>query len=138
MQTIAHLQSKPAQKFSHGQALAPGALQGGEHQNAVTGLHLHAVFVHRQDLTHSARATRLGVSGPDLEAVVAARGLGARKRIEGAHAALDLVITDEVMPRMSGSQMAAEILGSRPDLPIGVVTCLTGGVFFIWMMARRR
>ncbi|WP_156377018.1 MULTISPECIES: PAS domain-containing sensor histidine kinase [unclassified Brevundimonas] len=53
--------------------------------------------------------------------------IGAASATEGleaarAHAALDLVITDEVMPRMSGSQMAAEILGSRPDLPIGVAT----------------
>ncbi|HWQ87619.1 PAS domain S-box protein [Brevundimonas sp.] len=50
--------------------------------------------------------------------------LSAKEGLEaaGAHAELDLVITDEVMPRMSGSQMAAEILRSRPDLPIGIVT----------------
>ena len=35
---------------------------------------------------------------------------------------IDLVITDEVMPKMSGSQMAARMLEARPDLPIGVVT----------------
>ncbi|MGZ9100211.1 MAG: ATP-binding protein, partial [Brevundimonas sp.] len=35
---------------------------------------------------------------------------------------IDLVITDEVMPRMSGSQMAMEMLKARPDLRIGVVT----------------
>ncbi|MDI1327076.1 MAG: PAS domain S-box protein [Brevundimonas sp.] len=38
------------------------------------------------------------------------------------HPDIDLVITDEVMPRMSGSQMAVEMLKTRPDLPIGVVT----------------
>lgn len=35
---------------------------------------------------------------------------------------IDLVITDEVMPKMSGSQMAARMLEIRPGLPIGVVT----------------
>jgi iron complex transport system permease protein len=32
----------------------------------------------------------------------------------------------------------ARVVMAPEDLPIGVVTCLTGGVFFIWMMARRR
>jgi len=35
---------------------------------------------------------------------------------------IDLVITDEVMPKMSGSQIAAEMLDSRPGLSIGIVT----------------
>jgi iron complex transport system permease protein len=32
----------------------------------------------------------------------------------------------------------ARVVMAPEDMPIGVVTCLTGGVFFIWMMARRR
>lgn len=32
----------------------------------------------------------------------------------------------------------ARVVMAPEDLPIGVVTCLTGGVFFIWMMAKRR
>jgi iron complex transport system permease protein len=32
----------------------------------------------------------------------------------------------------------ARVVMAPEDMPIGVVTCLTGGIFFIWMMARRR
>ncbi|MDP3802198.1 PAS domain-containing sensor histidine kinase [Brevundimonas sp.] len=53
-----------------------------------------------------------------VAAASAADGLEAVRRT----AEIDLVITDEVMPKMSGSQMAAEILKARPGLPIGVVT----------------
>jgi PAS domain S-box-containing protein len=54
--------------------------------------------------------------------VVAA--VSAKEGIEAAErdADIDLVITDEVMPRMSGSQMATRMLKTRPDLRIGVVT----------------
>ncbi|WP_332661082.1 hybrid sensor histidine kinase/response regulator [Brevundimonas sp.] len=53
--------------------------------------------------------------------------IGAESAKEGLKALqrdsrIDLVITDEVMPRMSGSQMAGRMLESRPGLPIGVVT----------------
>jgi len=60
-----------------------------------------------EDLGHTVIALNSSV-----EAVDAARRDGA----------IDLVITDEVMPRLSGSQMAVAILASRPDLPIGIVT----------------
>ncbi|KQY89541.1 PAS domain-containing sensor histidine kinase [Brevundimonas sp. Root1423] len=48
----------------------------------------------------------------------ARQGLAAAQKDPG----IDLVITDEVMPRMSGSEMAGRMLESRPGLPIGVVT----------------
>ncbi len=32
----------------------------------------------------------------------------------------------------------ARVVVAPEDMPIGVVTGLTGGVFFIWMMSRRR
>lgn len=48
----------------------------------------------------------------------AKQGLEAARR----DPAIDLVITDEIMPKMSGSQMAGRMLETRPCLPIGVVT----------------
>ena len=33
---------------------------------------------------------------------------------------------------------AARVVMAPEDMPIGVVTGLIGGVFFIWMMAQRR
>ena len=53
-----------------------------------------------------------------IAAASAKEGLNEVRR----HPDIDLVITDEVMPRMSGSQMAVEMLRTKPDLPIGVVT----------------
>ncbi|WP_332640583.1 hybrid sensor histidine kinase/response regulator [Brevundimonas sp.] len=60
-----------------------------------------------EDLGHSVIAAESAKEG--LEA--------ARRDLD-----IDLVITDEVMPKMSGSQMAGRILESRPGLPIGMVT----------------
>jgi CheY-like chemotaxis protein len=37
-------------------------------------------------------------------------------------AAVDLVITDQVMPHLTGSQLAGELLKIRPDLPIVICT----------------
>lgn len=53
-----------------------------------------------------------------IAATSAREGLEAMRRQPD----IDLVITDEVMPKMSGSQMAARMLEARPDLPIGVLT----------------
>ncbi|HDL98144.1 MAG TPA: response regulator, partial [Desulfobacteraceae bacterium] len=36
--------------------------------------------------------------------------------------AFDLVITDQTMPEMTGVQLAGELLGIRPDLPIILCT----------------
>jgi iron complex transport system permease protein len=37
-----------------------------------------------------------------------------------------------------GADAAARVVLAPEDLPIGVVTGLCGGLFFIWLMARRR
>jgi DNA-binding NtrC family response regulator len=39
--------------------------------------------------------------------------------------AFDLVITDQVMPRITGSQLAKEILNIRPEMPIILTTGYT-------------
>jgi PAS domain S-box-containing protein len=40
----------------------------------------------------------------------------------------DLVVTDQMMPKMTGTQLAKEILHLRPDLPIILYTGFTGDV----------
>ena len=35
---------------------------------------------------------------------------------------IDLVLTDQVMPRMTGAQLAAEVAGLKPDLPVAIAT----------------
>jgi DNA-binding NtrC family response regulator len=45
------------------------------------------------------------------------------RRLE-ADAAIDLVVTDVVMPPMTGWELAAEVKARRPQLMVGVVTGL--------------
>jgi CheY-like chemotaxis protein len=42
--------------------------------------------------------------------------------ILGAGAAVDLVITDQAMPGMTGTELAAEIRAAWPDLPVIIAT----------------
>jgi signal transduction histidine kinase/CheY-like chemotaxis protein len=50
--------------------------------------------------------------------------LSARKALEilRAGTAVDVVVTDQAMPGMTGTELAAEIRGSWPDLPVLLVT----------------
>ena len=43
-------------------------------------------------------------------------------RVEADPHAFDLVITDMIMPKMTGSELAARMLEIRPDLPIILAT----------------
>jgi PAS domain S-box-containing protein len=49
-------------------------------------------------------------------------GITALKRFAGDPAAFDLIITDMVMPDMTGDLLAKEILALRPDMPIIMCT----------------
>ena len=45
-----------------------------------------------------------------------------RSRCSQAHPDVDLVITDQVMPKIVGSQLAAMIEKEWPDLPVVIAT----------------
>lgn len=48
--------------------------------------------------------------------------IDALKVFQAQHARLDLVITDQTMPHMTGPDLAKEILKIRPDIPIILIT----------------
>jgi signal transduction histidine kinase len=49
-------------------------------------------------------------------------GVEALERFRAAPSAYDLVVTDQIMPRMSGADLAREMLAIRPELPIIICT----------------
>jgi signal transduction histidine kinase/CheY-like chemotaxis protein len=53
--------------------------------------------------------------------VLAGGGADALRRLD-EDAAIDLVLTDLVMPAMSGWELATAVKGRRPGLPVGVIT----------------
>ncbi|MCP4642017.1 MAG: PAS domain S-box protein, partial [bacterium] len=54
--------------------------------------------------------------------------LEALEAFRGAPEDYDLAITDQIMPQMTGMELAAELLTVRPDLPVVLVTGFSGGV----------
>jgi two-component system, cell cycle sensor histidine kinase and response regulator CckA len=56
------------------------------------------------------------------EAVATAESLRALQLFRQDPNGFDVVITDQVMPEMSGSELAAELLSIRPDIPIILCT----------------
>jgi CheY-like chemotaxis protein len=54
--------------------------------------------------------------------VIEAASGGKALEILGAGAAVDVVITDQAMPGMTGTQLAAEIQAAWPDLPVIIAT----------------
>jgi PAS domain S-box-containing protein len=80
------------------------------------------LIVEDEEMVRRATAEFLQVSG--FEVLTAADGVQGLKVMD-EHAKVDLVITDIVMPRMKGSEMAAELRRKHPDLPILFVTGYT-------------
>jgi PAS domain S-box-containing protein len=58
------------------------------------------------------------LEGWGLEVAVARDGTEAREAFARAPADYDLVITDQTMPRLTGMELAREILAQRPSLPV--------------------
>ena len=52
----------------------------------------------------------------------ASNGLEALERFKAEHEAFDLVITDQSMPKMTGDELAGELLAIRAGLPIVIAT----------------
>ena len=49
-------------------------------------------------------------------------GVQALKMFRGEPNAFDLIITDHTMPRMTGAELARELMGVRPDVPVILCT----------------
>jgi CheY-like chemotaxis protein len=56
------------------------------------------------------------------EVVVRDNGLAALEAFEREKDRFDLLITDMTMPGMTGEQLAARLMGERPDLPVIICT----------------
>jgi CheY-like chemotaxis protein len=63
-----------------------------------------------------------------LDVIVLHDGLQARDRISREPAGVDLVITDQVMPRITGLELARDLLAIRPDLPVLIYTGFSDGI----------
>jgi two-component system cell cycle sensor histidine kinase/response regulator CckA len=80
------------------------------------------LIVEDEEMVRRATAEFLQVSG--FEVLTASDGVQGLKVMD-EHAKVDLVITDIIMPRMKGSEMAAELRRKHPELPILFVTGYT-------------
>lgn len=63
-----------------------------------------------------------------LDVVQAANAAEALSLVSGGAGRCDLVITDQMMPRVTGIQLARELICLRPDLPVILYTGLNDGL----------
>ncbi|MGZ8266543.1 MAG: PAS domain-containing hybrid sensor histidine kinase/response regulator [Burkholderiales bacterium] len=63
-----------------------------------------------------------------LEVTVATTGVEAASAVTRDTRRFDIVITDQMMPRMTGTQLAREIVRVRPDLPVILYTGFNEGI----------
>jgi len=63
-----------------------------------------------------------------LEVTVAGDGSQARELVVRDPARFDLIITDQVMPRITGIELARDLLAMRPGLPILLYTGFSDGI----------
>jgi CheY-like chemotaxis protein len=84
---------------------------------------LSILLVDDEDLVRDATAEMLRELGHSV--VTASGAEDALARLSSGLEA-DLVITDYMMPRMDGSEFAARIRETRPDLPVLVITGYSG------------
>jgi CheY-like chemotaxis protein len=84
------------------------------------------LFVDDEILQSNAMCRLLGYLGYDVtSATDPAEALETFRRDPGA---FDLVILDQMMPSMTGADLAAAILKSRPDMPIILCTGFSEGL----------
>lgn len=96
--------------LAHGQDAAPQAQRASWHVLVVDDEESVANFV--GDL----------LDGYGYRATVVSSSHEAMERFKQAPAAYDLVVTDQTMPEMTGTEMAQAMLAIRPDLPIILCT----------------
>jgi CheY-like chemotaxis protein len=84
------------------------------------GRKLRVVFV--DDDANVVFVGRSLLEGLGHEVTTAASGTEALQLVARDPSACDLLIVDEVMPRMTGSQLCAEVRRLRPDLPVIVAS----------------
>ena len=63
-----------------------------------------------------------------LEVTIAASAIDAASQVSQDAQRFDLVITDQMMPRMTGTQLARELSRTRPDLPVILYTGFNEGI----------
>jgi signal transduction histidine kinase/ActR/RegA family two-component response regulator len=97
----------------------PGSAPAAPPAAALPRRPLRILLVDDEDEVRQALAEMLGMQ--DHTVLPVAGGPEALRRLE-EDAAIDLVITDLVMPTMSGWELAAAVKARWPALPIGVVT----------------
>jgi signal transduction histidine kinase len=102
----------------------PGRLRAKDQEAPNVGPRLAILVVDDEDLVRAGTAEMLRDLGHTV--YEASSGPQALAILE-AGTAVDVVVTDYMMPRMDGGELAAQIRGSHPDLPILVVTGYAGG-----------
>lgn len=59
--------------------------------------------------------------------IAAADGVAAEKLFVADPERFELILTDVIMPHMSGPELVARIRGVRPDIPVLFMSAFTGG-----------
>jgi signal transduction histidine kinase/ActR/RegA family two-component response regulator len=117
------IQSEPGQGTTVRVTLPipPGSTPGASTTGPLPDRPLRILLVDDEEEVRKALAEMLTTHGHTV--LPAGGGPDALRQLEGG-AAIDLVVTDLVMPAMTGWELAAEVKGRRPGLAVGVVTGL--------------
>jgi CheY-like chemotaxis protein len=81
---------------------------------------VHILFV--EDEASLARMQRRQLEHLGYDVTVHTASLEALEAFRASPGAFDLLITDDTMPRMTGTMLAAEVLRLRPELPVLMVS----------------
>ena len=81
---------------------------------------LRVLFVDDEELVLNLAKKTLALTGCQM--VGARDGLEALRLFEADPQGFDVVVTDQVMPQMTGTELAGRLLALRPDIPIILIT----------------